>query len=224
MLYTTARAEFLLDMDLSAIQPAVNPYGLKSQTPEPIIDPRDALLKSEGACSIGMSGESAIGHMIFEGETYYVTGTAYQTATQCAENHRRLLPGERKPKALPDGGVCELFLYDTQIRLVARHKVALPDIGGGSWCNGSEALGRARKDMNALLYSLHYYPVNLSAAKRPEDIGKGWHYSTYLIRLVKNQDGSVHFVQDDSCLGNPNSYITIAEARKVLANCPAEPH
>lgn len=163
----------------------------------------------------------SVGRIVWDDQIYYVSGTQYLSAQQYQENRRPLLPGEKQAKTLANGGVCELFLYDEKLRLMARHKVKLPD-EGGPWCNGSEALGRARKDMNALLYSITYYLVEKPLAKRPEDIGKGWHYSTYLIRLAKNSDGTIRFIQDDSCLGSPNNFATISEARKALGSCPSE--
>lgn len=213
----SAYAEFAVDMDLGAIQPPVNRYGLTSQTFELLNDPRDELLKSEGARPYGR--QMAIGRITWDEQIYYATGTQYISREQYQENRRILAPGEKKSRVLPDGGVCELFLYDDKLQLVTRHKVKLPDFPGGTWCNGSEALGRARKDMPALLYSVHYYLVSEPVAARPEDIGKGWRHSTYLIRLAKDANGAIRFVQDDACLGNPNDYATIAQARKGLEKC-----
>jgi hypothetical protein len=43
---------------------------------------------------------------------------------------------------------------------------------------------------------------------------------TSLIR-VKASNGKIEVVQDDSCLGNPNQFDTIAKARKQLQRCAA---
>ena len=212
-----ASAEFTVDMDLSAIQPPVKRYGLTSQTFELLNHPRDELLKSEGAKPD--IGDMAIGRITWDGQIYYATGTQYHSREQESEYHRASSAGEKNAHTLPDGGVCELFLYDDKLQLVTRHKVKLPDFPGGTWCNDSKALGRARKDLNALLYSVSYYLVSKPVAARPEDIGKGWRHSTYLIRLVKDASGAISFVQDDVCLGNPNDYATIVQARKALEKC-----
>ncbi len=211
-----ACAEFAVDMDLSTIQPPVNRYGLTSQTFESLNRPRNELLKAEGAKPD--AGDMAIGRLTWDGQIYYATGAQYISSEQYQENRR---PG--KFRTIPDGGVCELFLYDDKLQLVTRHKVKLPNFPGGTWCNGSKALGRARKDMPALLYSIHYYLVDEPLAARPQDIGKGWRHSTYLIRLVKDGNGVIRFVQDDACLGSPNDYATIAQARKALEKCPSQP-
>ena len=211
-------AALTMDDNFAAIQPPKDLYSLNEQTTSPIDDPRDALLKSEGACALGLSGY-AVGHMVWNGKTYYVTTQQYQSAAQCAENRRSVRAHEKDSKILPDGGVCELFLYDEHLELLARQKVRLPDIGGGSWCNGSFALGRASKHMDAILYSLRYYRVNTPRAGSIEAIGTGWIRSTYLFQLRQDADGKPYFEQDDSCLGSPNRYATIADARKALAQC-----
>lgn len=211
-----AFAEFTVDRDFSSMPGRVDKYGLTTMAP--LLDPRNELLKSEGA-KPDLVGQLAIGRITWDDQIYYATGTQYISREQYQENRRILAPGEKKSRVLPDGGVCELFLYDDKLQLVTRHKVKLPDFPGGTWCNGSEALGRARKDMPALLYSVHYYLVSEPVAARPEDIGKGWRHSTYLIRLAKDANGAIRFVQDDACLGNPNDYATIAQARKGLEKC-----
>lgn len=215
-----ASAEFTVDTDWSAIQPADPDRGILAPSSLPIRERRNALLKSEGAKPDGV-GQMAIGRITWDGKIYYATGTQYISGEQYKENRRPLLPSEKDSRTLPDGGVCELFLYDDKLQLVTRHKVKLPDFPGGTWCNGSEALGRARKDMPALLYSIHYYVVSKPVAARQEDIGKGWRHSTYLIRLVKDANGAIRFVQDDACLGSPNEYATITQARKALEKCPS---
>lgn len=218
LLTAFAYAEIALDMNFRAIPGVIDQDGLESW--KPITGPRDDLLQSEGA-KPDLGGQMAIGRIIWDSHIYYATGTQYISHEQYMENRRTLLPSEKKTRVLPDGGVCELFLFDDKLQLVARHKVKLPDFPGGTWCNGSEALGRARKDMNALLYSIHYYLVSKPVAARPEDIGKGWRHSTYLIRLAKDSNGAIRFVQDDGCLGNPNDYATIVQARKALEKCPS---
>ena len=213
-----ACAEFGVDIDFNAMPGRFDKDGLTTMTP--LLNPRNELLKSEGV-KPEVGGQMAIGRITWDGQIYYATGTQYISAEQYKENRRTLPPGEKNSRTLPDGGVCELFLYDDKLQLVTRHKVKLPDFPGGTWCNGSEALGRARKDMPALLYSIHYYLVSKPVAARPEDIGKGWRHSTYLIRLVKDSNGAIRFVQDDACLGNPNDYATIVQARKALEKCPS---
>lgn len=43
-------------------------------------------------------------------------------------------------------------------------------------------------------------------------------YTTLLLRF-KDDNGKLKIEQDDSCLGNPNQYKTVAEARKALSKC-----
>lgn len=204
------------DLDFNAIPACVGKFD--SVGCEPISNAREALLKSEGACAVD-GADSDIGHMIWDNKTYYVTGVEYQSAAQCAESDRLNINPHYKSKTLPNGGICELFLYDDKLKLLTRQKVKLPDIAGGSWCNGSFALGRATKSMDAILYSLMYYRVNDPIAGSIKAIGTGWIRSTYLFQLKKNASGKPYFEQDNSCLGSPNHYATIPDARKALAQC-----
>ena len=59
-----------------------------------------------------------------------------------------------------------------------------------------------------------------AAAKKMSGIGSGWLRMTVLLR-VKENDGKVEIVQDDSCLGNPNRIETIPDARRSLKKCAA---
>ena len=220
MACAVAQPEFVVDSNFSDLPGYVTTDGLT--TLRPITNRFDEVVKSEGARP--SISDVAIGRIMWDGTVYYVLGKQYTSAEQYQEYRRSVASGKSDSKALPNGGVCELFLYDASLNLLARHKLQLPDENGGPWCNGSKALGRARAGMPALLYSVSYYLVGHGRAKRAKDIGKGWRYSTYLIRLERDSNGAVRFVQDDRCLGNPNSYATIAEARKALKGCPNTHH
>lgn len=216
-----AHAEITMDMNFRAIPGVIDSDGLEGW--EPITEPRDKLLKSEGIVWIGSGGDAAIGHVVWNGQTYYATGVQYQSKAQTDETHRSTLAHEKNSETLPGGGICELFLYDDHLKLQARHKVNLPEGGGRTWCNGSDALGRV-KGMDALLYAITYYMVDAPLAKRADAIGDEWRYITVLFRLKKDANGKISIVQDDSCLGNPNRYKTISEARKAIIQrkCSAE--
>lgn len=209
-----------MDMNVRGVPGGITSDGL--ETLEPINGPRNNLLKSEGIIWID-SSDVAFGHIVWNRQTYYATGVSYQSKAQTDETHRSTLAHEKGSKTLPSGGICELFLYDDHLKLQARHKVNLPEGGGRTWCNGSDALGRV-KGMDALLYSITYYMVDTPLAKHADAIGDEWRYITVLLRLKKDANGKISIVQDDSCLGNPNHYKTISEARKAITQrqCPAE--
>lgn len=67
-----------------------------------------------------------------------------------------------------------------------------------------------------------YYRVDTPKAGSIKAVVTGWIRSTYLFRLQKDADGKSYFKQDDSCLGSPNHYATISDARKALAECEAK--
>ena len=153
--------------------------------------------------------------LIWDGKVYYISGTAYTTKVQYDEFGKEVKE-KLKTKVLANGSVCELFLFDSKLKLLTRHKVRLPMDNGGPYCIDSRGVGRAWPNVPALLYSVTYYQVGTPLAKRAQDIGRNWIYSTYLLRLEKDAQGHIHFVQDDSCLGSRNHVASIAQARKVL--------
>jgi hypothetical protein len=204
-----------VDLNFNAVPGQVDLYGLGKSGEYVLYKLHETFLKSEGVCSLGFIQNT---RLIWDNKIYYASGVTYSAPAQCKENRRPARPGEKGSRTIPNGGICELFLYDDQLKLLTRQPLKLPDRDGGPWCNGSYALGRV-KGMDALLYSVSYYTLNDPPAKRAEDIGTGWYYSTYLFRLVKDDNGHIRFEQDDSCLGSPNPYRTVAQARKALKAC-----
>lgn len=156
-------------------------------------------------------------HMLWNDRTFYVAGVQYTSKEQTAEVHRATLAGEPDAKTLAGGGVCTLFIYDEQLKQVAKHDVKLNEADGHTWCNDARALARV-KGQDALLFSISYYLTDKPLAKKAKDIGGGWRYMTVLLKL-REQDGKVVIEQDDSCLGNPNNLNDLRSARKVLTVC-----
>ena len=155
--------------------------------------------------------------MLWNGRTFYVAGVQYISKEQRSEIHRSTLAKESDGKTLPGGGVCTLFIYDENLKQAAKHNIKLNEADGRTWCNGANGLARVR-GQEALLFSISYYLTDKPLAKKANDIGDGWRYMTVQLRL-QERDGKVFIEQDDTCLGNPNTYKDIAAARKALAAC-----
>ena len=89
------------------------------------------------------------------------------------------------------------------------------------FCNAMPAIGVANKSQNELLVTMQYFiPEAHMGATNSTELGRGWTRMTSLIR-VKANNGKIEVAQDDSCLGNPNQFDTIAKARKQLQRCAA---
>lgn len=154
--------------------------------------------------------------MLWNEQTFYVAGAQYRSKEQNAVRDAALARNSHSGP-IAGGGICALFVYDKNLKQVAKHDVKLNEANGHTWCNGALALGRA-KGQDALLFSVSYYLTDKPLAKQAKDIGDGWRYMTVLLKL-RNDDGKVVIEQDDSCLGNPNQLKELALARKALAAC-----
>lgn len=155
-------------------------------------------------------------HMRWNGQTFYIAGVQYLSKEESASIHKSVVT-KTSSQPLPGGGVCTLFIYDENLKQVAKHDVKLNEASGHTWCNDARALARV-KGQDALLFSVSYYLTDQPLAKRAQDIGDGWRYMTVLLRL-RQQDGKVVIEQDDTCLGNPNAFKDVAAARKALSAC-----
>lgn len=157
--------------------------------------------------------------MLWDERTFYVAGVQYRSKEQNAARDAALARGQHSGP-IAGGGICAFFVYDANLKQLAKHDIKLNEANGNTWCNGVRGLTRV-KGQDAILYSFSYYLTGKSLAKSPEAIGKGWRYMTVLLKL-REQDGQVFIEQDDSCLKNPNLHGDLATARKVLHACAVQ--
>lgn len=113
--------------------------------------------------------------------------------------------------------VCHLFLFDSKtvdtVAIVSLNiKRDSNEIKGMPACDGVNAMAIAKEVPDAMLITLDYYD-GASHDSEPAS-----HVTTVLLRF-SNQKGKLKIEQDDSCLGNPNKYKTIAAARNALRQC-----
>lgn len=163
------------------------------------------------------SGDRDSGHIVWNGKHYYGWVVNYQSAEQDRRNREEVKLKIDRP-AIPGGGVCALYVFDQDLNKLASLKIDLTENNHGTWCNGTYGFGSAGKGVGGVLLTISYYLTGKKPAQRTQDIGKGWRYMTALIRF-EEKDGKLVLRQDDSCLGNPNNYGTIPDARKALMRC-----
>ena len=161
------------------------------------------------------------GHILWNGKHYYGWAVKYQSAEQFRSNREEVKLKIERP-AIPGGGICALYVFDQELNKLASLKIDLPENNHGTWCNGIDGFGGAGKGTDGVLVTISYYLAGKKPARRAQDIGSGWRYMTALIRF-EEKNGKLVLRQDDSCLGNPNDYGTIAAARKALSKCPRNP-
>ena len=116
--------------------------------------------------------------------------------------------------------VCHLFLFnskDLKLESVTRLDIVRykKQLVGLPLCYGPQAMSVAKTVPDAMLVTLEYSDSAEPADPRNDPPS---FFSTVLLRF-RNENGKLKIEQDDSCLGNPNKYKTIAAARKALEAC-----
>ena len=119
---------------------------------------------------------------------------------------------------------CHLFLFNNfrngkEITLgsVTRLNIVRDEeqLFGLPRCESVEAMASAKTISDAMLITLGY--IDSGEDDHPQN-DPPVYYTTVLLRF-SDENGKLKIEQDDSCLGNPNKYKTIADARKALAAC-----
>lgn len=120
--------------------------------------------------------------------------------------------------------VCHLFMFNNptlKLETVTRLNIVRDKkkLAGLPRCRTVQAMAAAKAVPDAMLITLGYID---SAAPADKNYDPPEFYTTLLLHF-KDDNGKLKIEQDDSCLGNPNQYKTIAEARKVLTQCAKKP-
>lgn len=110
-----------------------------------------------------------------------------------------------------------LLFMDSNFQDAGVYKIKI-DTPYDVFVNAMSALGVANKARNELLLTVQYFAIDGKGAHTISEVGEGWKRMTVLLRL-KAVKGKIEVGQDDSCLGNPNNYETISDARKALKRC-----
>jgi len=130
--------------------------------------------------------------------------------------------------------VCHLFLLNqsdlskiasvTELHIATdRSKIdGFPRCRGGCEISnggnkGAFAIALAKEFPDAMLVTLTYSDSAITDSPRIDKAPP--EYQTTLLLRWSEENGQLKIEQDDSCLGNPNSIATIAEARKKLKQC-----
>jgi hypothetical protein len=158
--------------------------------------------------------------MTWGSQLYFVAGAQYTSKAQWTQIHESVRSKAKDSPTLPGGGICSVFVYDRDLKPLARHDILFKEAGGRVYCNGANALARVKGE-DALLFNVMYYLVDEPKAVTFSAIGDGWRRMSVLLRLRHDGD-KVWIEQDDTCLGNPNRYDHIETARVALAACKGE--
>lgn len=159
-----------------------------------------------------------------DGAKYYMQGAMFMSKTSPNE---RCTPVDKDLVYLCEQGQrfkesAHLLFMDSNFQDAGVYKVKI-NTPYDVFVNAMLALGIANKTRNELLLTVQYFAIDGKGAHTISEVGDGWKRMTVLLRL-KAVDGKIEVEQDDSCLGNPNNYETIPNARKALMQCVAKKH
>lgn len=115
----------------------------------------------------------------------------------------------RDPRPLPGQKKRSFWHYDE------KHAGDPRQIEGWQRCNKVLAVAPAKEVSDALLFTLGYSDSAAPADPRNEPP----EFRTTILVLLRQSQGKLEIIQEDSCLGNPNMVSSIAAARKALNAC-----
>lgn len=115
----------------------------------------------------------------------------------------------RDPRPLPGQKMRSFWHYD------ARRAGDPRQIEGWPRCDNVLAVAPAKEVSDALLFTLSYSDSAAPADPRNEPP----EFRTTILVLLRESQGKLQAIQEDSCLGNPNMVSSIAAARKALKAC-----
>lgn len=138
----------------------------------------------------------------------------------CKPSPDELNPGDRCVWRRKGFKVCHLFMFSeptlkretvTRLNIVRDRK----ELVGLPRCRTVHAMAVAKVVPDAMLVTLGY----IDSAEPAEKSYDPPEFFTTLLLRFKDDNGKLKVEQDDSCLGNPNKYSTVAAARRALAAC-----
>jgi len=115
----------------------------------------------------------------------------------------------RDPRPLPGQTERSFWYYDE------KHAGDHRQVEGWPRCHNVLSVAPAKEASDALLFTLGYIDSAAPADPRNEPP----EYKTTVLVLLRQSFGNLKVIQEDSCLGNPNRYGSIAAARKALNAC-----
>ncbi len=118
---------------------------------------------------------------------------------------------------------CHLFMFDNDRHLIAVQRLNIPqpsNMKGKPACYDVLAMAPAAVVKDGMLIVANYHDSTWLCSNGPmcaADIEKPDLFPiTFLVRFAKDAMGKLILSQDTTCLGNPNNFKTIAEARRAL--------
>lgn len=165
-------------------------------TAEPHCQPNDSALPA-GHCQLIATRQKTCHLFLFEPKSLTLESV---TPLNITRDHRPM-PGQKKRS---------VWYYSE------KHPNDPRQVEGWPACSELLAVASTKDVPDSLLFTLGYYD---SAAVVDKFTGAPIFKTTVLVSISTDAKGNPQVTQDDSCLGNPNRYTSIGEARKALKQC-----
>ena len=195
---------------------------LREETVKPYVLKNLATLPVNPAMTELWSGNSSVrfslnGHMYSMFANTFMHKTKPDEVCSWLKAEKNGLPNYQCPEGQPLHFDCHFYFVNDDIQIKAVHiaKLSIPESSRPPFCQTVLGVGAANKTAPALMVTVQYFNTESPVAKTASQLGSNWLRSTLLFRL-QEKDGELVVTQDDSCLGNPNKFETIPDARKAF--------
>lgn len=168
-------------------------------TAEPHCQPNDSALPT-GHCELIAARQKTCHLFLFEPKTLVLESVTPLNIV-------------RDPRPMPGQKQRSFWNYDE------KHPNDPRQVEGWPTCSKLLAVAPAKEVPDALLFTLGYYDSAEATHKFDEP---PLFKTTILASFQTDAAGKLQVKQDDSCLGNPNMYVSIGAARKALNRCAAK--
>lgn len=172
----------------------------------------------------GVADPEIGGKMFLDGKKYYIAPVLFMGRSRpeevCTPADYVNTPTYQCEEGQRYTHGAHIFIFDSTFQEVGYHLIRINQ----PWpffCNSVPSVGTGDKKRNEMLVTVQYFPVDRKAANKVSNIGTGWARMTVLLR-VQEKDGKMVLEQDDTCLGNPNQFESIPDARRRLKQCLSE--
>jgi hypothetical protein len=186
---------------------------MRSQTVEPLITQVWKTTASMDNQAVSGTANETFHHMRFAGADYYLLPFSSLNYEQSMARYQARQQGKNPDavKLLPGGQQCGLYLFDTQLNLVGWTLLAIKGRGGNTVCGYTTEVRAAPAGDGIVVHAMYTWMPAKAVGDNYRDIA-------FYVRLKKS-GSKVDLIQDDACLGNPNTFDSATAAVTELKHC-----
>ncbi|WP_337877815.1 hypothetical protein [Caldimonas sp.] len=164
--------------------------------------------------------------MMLDGRQHYLEPILFMTKSHpdevCTPSDYTGRPTYRCDEGQRHTNDCHVLIFNDKFEEVGYHRIEVKE-PYQFFCNAVPAIGVGDAANNLVLVTMQYFAIDGKPASTIAELGQGWNRMTVALRLELQDNGRVLIRQEDDCLGNPNKYGLIRDARTALSICRARP-